>query len=144
MSGFPGPGVELTTILVVREIGVARDFWRDVVGAEVVREYGGTSCVLRLAGAWLLLVTGGGPTADKPDITFAVPADPRLVDHAFTMRGRRLRGRLRGAAGTGRSLPHAATGIPLGGAGLLPGPGWSSPGDLTGPLRIAGVLSSAD
>jgi catechol 2,3-dioxygenase-like lactoylglutathione lyase family enzyme len=86
MSGFPGPGVELTTILVVREIGVARDFWRDVVGAEVVREYGGTSCVLRLAGAWLLLVTGGGPTADKPDITFAVPADPRLVDHAFTMR----------------------------------------------------------
>lgn len=86
MSGFPGPGVELTTILVVREIGIARDFWRDVVGAEVVREYGGTSCVLRLAGAWLLLVTGGGPTPDKPDITFAVSRDPGLVDHAFTMR----------------------------------------------------------
>lgn len=86
MSGFPGPGVELTTILVVREIGIARDFWRDVVGGEVVREYGGTSCVLRLAGAWLLLVTGGAPTPDKPDVTFAVSTDPSMVDHAFTMR----------------------------------------------------------
>ena len=86
MSGFPGPEVELTTILVVREIGAARNFWRDVVGAEVVREYGGTSCVLRLAGAWVLLVTGGGPTADKPQVSFAVATDDRAVDHAFTMR----------------------------------------------------------
>jgi catechol 2,3-dioxygenase-like lactoylglutathione lyase family enzyme len=86
MSGFPGADVELTTILVVRDVGRARDFWRDVVGAEVVREYGGTSCVLRLAGAWLLLVTGGGPTPDKPDVTFAAATDARTVDHAFTMR----------------------------------------------------------
>jgi lactoylglutathione lyase len=87
MSGsFPEEGVELTTILVVSDIERSRRFWREVVGAEVYREYGGTSCVLRLAGAWILLVTGGGPTADKPDVTFAAPPDPRQVDHAFTMR----------------------------------------------------------
>jgi lactoylglutathione lyase len=87
MSGsFPEEGVELTTILVVTDIERSRTFWRDVVGAEVYREYGGSSCVLRLAGAWILLVTGGGPTADKPDVTFAPPPDPRRVDHAFTMR----------------------------------------------------------
>jgi catechol 2,3-dioxygenase-like lactoylglutathione lyase family enzyme len=86
MSNFPGPDVELTTILVVRDVERARDFWRDVVGADVHREYGGTSCVLRLAGAWILLVTGGGPTADKPDVAFAVADDPARVDHAFTMR----------------------------------------------------------
>ena len=86
MSSFPGPEVELTTILVVADVDRARDFWRDVVGAEVYREYGGTSCVLRLAGAWILLVTGGGPTEDKPDVTFAVASDPGRVDHAFTMR----------------------------------------------------------
>ena len=57
-----------------------------MVGAEVYREYGGTSCVLRLAGTWILLVTGGGPTEDKPDVTFAVADDPARVDHAFTMR----------------------------------------------------------
>ena len=83
---FPTEGVELTTILVVSDVDRARDFWRDVVGAEVYREYGGTSCVLRLAGAWILLVTGGGPTEDKPDVTFAVADDPARVDHAFTMR----------------------------------------------------------
>ncbi len=83
---FPDPRVELTTILVVRDIDRSRDFWRDVVGADLHREYGGTSCVLRLAGAWILLVTGGGPTPDKPDVTFAVADDRSRVDHAFTMR----------------------------------------------------------
>lgn len=87
MTGsFPDPNVELTTILVVADVDRARTFWRDVVGAEVYREYGGTSCVLRLAGAWILLVTGGGPTADKPEVTFAPPTDAQRVDHAFTMR----------------------------------------------------------
>jgi catechol 2,3-dioxygenase-like lactoylglutathione lyase family enzyme len=88
---FPTEDVELTTILVVRDVDRSRDFWRDVVGAEVYREYGGTSCVLRLAGAWILLVTGGGPTADKPDVTFAVSDDPHRVDHSFTMRVRDCR-----------------------------------------------------
>ena len=83
---FPTDEVELTTILVVSDVDRARDFWRDVVGAEVYREYGGSSCVLRLAGTWILLVTGGGPTADKPDVTFAVADDRARVDHAFTMR----------------------------------------------------------
>ncbi len=87
MTGsFPDASVELTTILVVADVDRARTFWRDVVGAEVYREYGGTSCVLRLAGAWILLVTGGEPTADKPDVTFAPPTDAQHVDHAFTMR----------------------------------------------------------
>jgi catechol 2,3-dioxygenase-like lactoylglutathione lyase family enzyme len=86
IDGFPGPEVQLTTILVVSDVNRSRDFWRFVVGAEVYREYGGTSCVIRLAGAWILLVTGGDPTADKPEVTFAVGADPKRVDHAFTMR----------------------------------------------------------
>jgi catechol 2,3-dioxygenase-like lactoylglutathione lyase family enzyme len=88
---FPTDDVELTTILVVRDVDRSRDFWRDVVGAEVYREYGGTSCVLRLAGAWILLVTGGGPTADKPDVIFAASDDPHRVDHSFTMRVRDCR-----------------------------------------------------
>jgi catechol 2,3-dioxygenase-like lactoylglutathione lyase family enzyme len=58
----------------------------DVLGAELYREYGGTSVVLRFGTAWLLLVSGGGPTQDKPDVTFAPPADPNLVSHAMTIR----------------------------------------------------------
>jgi catechol 2,3-dioxygenase-like lactoylglutathione lyase family enzyme len=85
-EAFPTDGMELTHILVVADIGRARSFYHDILGAEVYREYGGTSCVLRAFGAWLLLVTGGGPTADKPTVTFAAPADPDIVSHAMTIR----------------------------------------------------------
>ena len=76
----------LTHILVVSDVGRARDFYRDVLGASVYREYGGTSCVLEFLGAWLLLVTGGAPTPDKPDVTFEPPADATRVSHAMTIR----------------------------------------------------------
>ena len=85
-EGFPSEGMELTHILVVRDAGRSRDFYQDVLGAELYREYGGTSVVLQVFGTWLLLVTGGGPTPDKPDVSFAPPADPRTVAHAMTIR----------------------------------------------------------
>ncbi len=77
---------ELTRLLVVTDIERSTAFYRDVVGAELVREYGGTSAVFRLAGTWLLLVTGGGPTADKPTVTFAPPDDPDRVSSEMTFR----------------------------------------------------------
>jgi catechol 2,3-dioxygenase-like lactoylglutathione lyase family enzyme len=83
---FPAEGMELTHLLVVSDADRARDFYRDVLGAELYREYGGTSVVLRFLGSWLLLVTGGGPTPDKPDVTFGPPADPRTVSHEMTIR----------------------------------------------------------
>lgn len=87
MTGtFPEPGVELTVLLVVSDIGRATAFYRDVLGASVYREYGGSSCVLSFQGVWLLLVTGGAPTEDKPTVTFAPPADPDRVSHELTMR----------------------------------------------------------
>ncbi|HEY3034189.1 MAG TPA: VOC family protein [Streptosporangiaceae bacterium] len=85
-AGPLGPGVAVTHILVVADPARSRDFWVNVLGAEQYREYGGTSVVLRFAGTWLLLVTGGGPTADKPTVEFAAPADPDRVSHAMTFR----------------------------------------------------------
>jgi catechol 2,3-dioxygenase-like lactoylglutathione lyase family enzyme len=85
-TDFPTEGMELTHLLVVEDVERSRAFYRDVLGAEVYREYGGTSVVLRLLGTWLLLVTGGEPTQDKPDITFAAPVDPGTVSHSLTIR----------------------------------------------------------
>jgi catechol 2,3-dioxygenase-like lactoylglutathione lyase family enzyme len=85
-AGPLGPDVAVTHILVVADPARSRDFWIDVLGAELYREYGGTSVVLRFAGTWLLLVSGGGPTADKPTVTFRPPADADLVSHAMTRR----------------------------------------------------------
>ena len=85
-TSFPSDDMELTHLLVVADIDRARTFYRDVLGATVHREYGGTSCVLRAFGTWLLLVTGGGPTEDKPSVTFDVPSDPDRVSHSMTIR----------------------------------------------------------
>jgi len=38
------------------------------------------------SGSWLLLARGGGPTADKPTVTFTPPADADQVSHAMTLR----------------------------------------------------------
>ena len=86
MGEFPDEGMELTHLLVVSDLARSVTFYLDVVGATVVREYGGTSCVLQFLGTWMLLVTGGEPTADKPMVTFAPPADPDRVSHEMTIR----------------------------------------------------------
>lgn len=83
---FPTQGVALTLLLVVSDMNRSRHFYRDVLGATVYREYGGTSCVLSFQGTWLLLVTAGGPTKDKPTVTFAPPTDPDIVNHELTIR----------------------------------------------------------
>jgi catechol 2,3-dioxygenase-like lactoylglutathione lyase family enzyme len=83
---FPDKDMALTHILVVSKIEKAKSFYSDVLGAEVYREYGGTSCVLSFLDTWLLLVTGGGPTKDKPDVTFSTPRNPNEVSHAMTIR----------------------------------------------------------
>jgi len=86
MSGaFPAEGMELTHLLVVADPERSRAFYQDVLGAEVFREYG-TSVVLRFLGTWLLLVSGGPPTVDKPGVRFAPPADPATVAHEMTIR----------------------------------------------------------
>ena len=83
---FPSKDMELTHLVVVTDLRRSVAFYRDVLGAELFREYGGTSAVFRLLGNWVLLVTGGGPTEDKPTVTFAQPADPDTVSTEMIFR----------------------------------------------------------
>ena len=84
--GFPTTSMELTTILVVSNMKKSKDFYLNILGADLVREYGGSSTVLKLMGQWILLVTAGQPTEDKPKIHFLPPQDPNSVSHSFTIR----------------------------------------------------------
>lgn len=88
---FPTDDMTLTTVLVVGDVRRARAWYTDVLGATLYREYGGDSAVLSFNGAWLLLVTGGPPTDDKPGVTLAPPRDPSGPDHLFTIRVRDCR-----------------------------------------------------
>ena len=76
----------LTHMLVVADAGASRDWYVEVLDASVHSEYGGTSVVLDLLGSWLLLVTGGGPTPDKPSVTLAAPLDPDRVSGQIIFR----------------------------------------------------------
>jgi catechol 2,3-dioxygenase-like lactoylglutathione lyase family enzyme len=83
-SEFPTPEMALTHILVVSDVEVSATWYRDVLGAEPYRSYGSSS-VFRFNDAWLLLVTAGGPTEDKPDVWFEPPSGA-AVSHSFTIR----------------------------------------------------------
>ena len=83
---FPTEDMALTTIIVASDLAASKRFYSDVLGASLYREYGGSSIVYEFLGSWLLVVTGGDPTEDKPHTTFAPPSDPNRVDKAFTIR----------------------------------------------------------
>ncbi len=82
---FPTEGMELTRLLVVSDVPRSREWYEGVLGAAVEREYE-TACVLRLLGAWLLLVPGGGPTPDKPTVVFEPPHDADRVSAEMIFR----------------------------------------------------------
>lgn len=75
----------LTTMLVVADTGVSRDWYVSVLDAEVTGEYG-TSVVLRLLDSWLLLVEGGGPDDGKPTVVLTPPGDPDRVSAQMIFR----------------------------------------------------------
>lgn len=79
MTDFPIAGTPITHLFVVTDIERSRDWYTNVLGAELYREYGGTSVVFKLLDTWLVLVTGSDPTDDKPTVTFATPSDPDTV-----------------------------------------------------------------
>lgn len=73
----------ITHMHVVSDLDKSRAWYTSVLGASIYGEYGGTSVVLDLMGTWLLIVTGGPPTPDKPTVTLAPPPDPdRASTHA--------------------------------------------------------------
>lgn len=86
MEKNPIENSALTTILVVSDMARSKAFYVDVLGSKIFREYGGDSLVLEFLGNWILLVTPGGPTEDKPEIHFRVPGDKNSVSHSFTIR----------------------------------------------------------
>jgi catechol 2,3-dioxygenase-like lactoylglutathione lyase family enzyme len=71
--------MELTHILVVADVSRSLAWYEDILGATLYRAYGGNSAVLQFLGDWLLLVSGAGPTEDKPNVTMAALQDSSRV-----------------------------------------------------------------
>ena len=82
---FPVDGVEMSVLLIVRDLDTARQFYRDVLGADEYREYEDTA-VYQFQGIWLIVTVEGGPTEDKPDISMVAPVDTQRASVSLTMR----------------------------------------------------------
>ncbi|HEX6403331.1 MAG TPA: VOC family protein [Pseudonocardiaceae bacterium] len=73
---FPAPkdGFVITHVLVVADQDRSREFYRSLLGGQVLLER--DPVIMKVANTWLTLVTGGGPTDDKPGVSLSTPTDP--------------------------------------------------------------------
>ncbi|HVI08865.1 MAG TPA: VOC family protein [Candidatus Binatia bacterium] len=88
MSNRPGQSTELrfvvTNTLIVADIKRSVAFYREVLGATVLRE--GEPTFLRLGNIWLTINGGGGPTDDKPVVTASPPRDENILSIFLNLR----------------------------------------------------------
>ena len=88
MSSGPDQSAELrfvvTNTLIVADIQRSVAFYRDVLGATVLRE--GKPTFLRLGNIWLTINGGGGGTDDKPDVVAMPPRDPNFLSNFINLR----------------------------------------------------------
>jgi catechol 2,3-dioxygenase-like lactoylglutathione lyase family enzyme len=80
------PGLEfvVTATLIVADVARSVRFYRDVLGAAVLRE--GEPTFLRLGNLWLTINIGGGPTDDKPEVVATPPRDPNDLSLFLNLR----------------------------------------------------------
>lgn len=74
----------VTNTLIVADIPRSVAFYRDVLGAMVLRE--GEPTFLRLGNIWLTINGGGGPTDDKPEVVASPPRDPNVLSNFINLR----------------------------------------------------------
>jgi lactoylglutathione lyase len=74
----------VTNTLIVENIERSVAFYRDVLGATVLRE--GEPTFLRLANIWLTINRGGGPTDDKPQVEASPPRDLNVLSTFLNLR----------------------------------------------------------
>ena len=74
----------VTNTIIARDIKRSVAFYRDVLGATVLRD--GEPTFLRLANIWLTINGGGGGTDDKPDVTASPPRDSNVLSNFINLR----------------------------------------------------------
>ena len=74
----------VTTTLIVGDIRRSVAFYRDVLGATVLRE--GEPTFLRFRNTWLIINRGGGPTDDKPEVVASPPRYPNDLSIFLNLR----------------------------------------------------------
>jgi len=78
------PEFIVTVTLIVADIARSVAFYRDVLGASVLRE--GEPVFLRLKNIWITINRGGGGTDDKPEVIASPPKDLNTLSSFINLR----------------------------------------------------------
>jgi catechol 2,3-dioxygenase-like lactoylglutathione lyase family enzyme len=74
----------VTNTLIVADIQRSVAFYRDVLGATVLRQ--GEPTFLRLGNVWLTINGGGGQTDDKPEVVASAPRNLNFLSIFLNLR----------------------------------------------------------
>lgn len=77
-------GVNVTQLLIVRDIERSKKFYVDVLGAEPLID--GPPAILRFYNIWLILSTEGDATDDRPGIVARAPSNAAILTSALNFR----------------------------------------------------------
>jgi catechol 2,3-dioxygenase-like lactoylglutathione lyase family enzyme len=80
----PTEGILVTQYIAVRNVARSRAFYSEVLGGQVVLEE--NPCIVKLANSWVLMDSGGPPTADKPDISLVNYESGDMVSSFMNLR----------------------------------------------------------
>ena len=84
VTPLPASGFLITHFLTVRDQAASRAFYEGVLGGQVLAPE--NPCLIKLANSWIILNAGGGPTADKPNVTLEPPRDSERVSSFLNFR----------------------------------------------------------
>ena len=95
--------MSLTVLIIVDNQDLSRDFYHNVMGAEIVRDR--DPVILRFHNSVIVSNVGGGPTDDKPTMTMAPPLT-RTLSASPSTSARPTSARFTHLALAGRAVPH--------------------------------------
>lgn len=86
MSAFPGKVLQVLHLRVVSDLDASKRYYVETLGGTVDREMPGMLVFIELGGAHIVLSAPGGPTEDKPCVTFSATADANQVSSELIFR----------------------------------------------------------
>jgi catechol 2,3-dioxygenase-like lactoylglutathione lyase family enzyme len=72
----PEAGIVLCHFIVSNDVERSRRFYTEVLGGRLAYSGPGGLTYVALANTWIIINVGGGPTDDKPDVTWRRHAIP--------------------------------------------------------------------
>jgi len=90
MAELPSPpdGIVLAHFIVTGDVERSIRFYTEVLGGRLAFSGPGGLTYISLAGNFIIINVGGGPTDDKPTVTLETPRDPDRVSSFLNFRVR--------------------------------------------------------